>query len=682
MFFPLNPACMAAKSTLTISAIIVVVLSLLIISFPNADGADTPTSPYTIQGMRMIISWGDVNDTVAPADKASIWDGALTLSGGQIKVLNQLRFQDLNDRILNKDGEQIKFQSDINSDYDGLQLRLIPAKDDLNPTLYFDSAPTGRIAFPLKTLAKDMSQSIAITGGYSVTTEVADVSFDKGALKDQLHTIIAQKQVQCTASGTSMTQCQSMMKTLSKELSFKAQQEKLSALSLERSNTDLGLLTTSIHPDYLNLLGKHALSKMTREDFLKYDFTQLTFLSPALYKRIQQVAPDILSQLSSSLQERILILEGSLPTSLANKAMLDSTTYGYFRQIIQDMSDIQKVQLFKKLGLLSPANWQTLKELSLSDLTLGLRFLAEIPTDTADTTLTSYLDQLKKLTTLEKNFKQIETFLSTAQANTIKEMFVQLRSIMIDDTTLTPSIYRQLEEFFSKISVLNKGDRDKEITLLLSNIKKVISESTKVKVQKGILAFTDTDEHTWFHTFVSEASRAGIISGYKDKSGKDLYLYGPADNVTVAELLKMALETSGAGALETDPTHAEAKKHWAKGYVAGAEKLKLSIVSATKIDLDRPATRTEVVRTVLEAFGFFPKEPTDFAFSDVTKDTVAARYIYFAYELGIVSGDDGSTKFRPLDPINRAEVAKIIAMTLTLFKQPLENTTIGGDLSL
>lgn len=673
---------MAAKSTITISAIIVVLLSLLIISFPNADGADLPASSYNVQGMRLTLSWGDINDMVAPVDKSSAWDGALTLSGGQIKVLNQLRFQDPNDRIINKDGEQIKFQSDINSDYDGLQIRLVPDKNDTNPTLYFDSDTYGRFSFPLKTLAKDKTQSYAIGGGYSITAEVADVSYDRGALKDQLDTFVAQKKAACSSSGSLQSVCLEGVGKLEKELNFKTQQQKLSALFLEKNNIELGLLLKNAQPDYLNFLGTNALAALTKEDFAKFDFSALSFLSENLYKKLLSTSPQITSTLPLTLQNQVLIYEGSLPTALANQVQLDSTSYGNFRQIIQGLSPIQKTQLFKKLSLLSPANWETLKGLSLSNLTLSLRFIAEIPAEKVDTALTQYLDQLKKLTTLENNFKQIETLISTAQSNTIKGLFAQLRGGMIDDSTMTPSIYKQLEDFFSTISILSKEERDTQIRTLLTNVKKVISDSTQAKLAKGILNFTDTDESTWFHTYVAEASRLAIVTGYKDKAGKNLNLFGPADNVTVAELLKMALETSGAGSLSTEPTHAEAKTHWAKGYVAEGEKLKLSVLAAAKVDLNRPATRAEVVRTLFEAFGYYPKDPAEFPFSDVTADTQAARYIIYAYELGIVSGDDGSDKFRPNDPINRAEVAKIVASTIALFKQPLDNTSIGGDLSL
>ncbi|MFN7161245.1 MAG: S-layer homology domain-containing protein [Candidatus Gracilibacteria bacterium] len=670
---------MAAKSTLKISAIIVVVLSLLIISFPDADGANVPSSSYNIQGMRLIISWGDVNNTVSASDPASTWDGALTLSGGQIKVLNQLRFQDPNDRILNKDGEQIKFQSDINSDYDGLQIRLIPDQSESNPTLFFDSKKDGRFAFPLKTLARDKTQTVAVGSGYTIVAEVADVAYDMGSLQDQLHALIAERQVLCSASGSRMNEC---IAQLTKDLTFKTLQQKLSALSQERSNADLGLLVKNIHPDYLNLLGKKALSDLTREDLHKFDFTELTHLSPTLYRKLLDTAPELIKTLSVELQDRVLILEGSLPAGLAKQVMLDSTTYGNFRQIIQAMPDIQRVQLFKRLGVISPSNWQSLKSLSLSNLTLALHFIAEVPLDKSDAALTKYLDQLKKLETLDKNFKQIETLISTGQANTVKEIFSQLRAVMIDDSTLTPSIYKELEDFFSRVSILTKEDRDIQLTTLMIHTKKVLSESTKAKVSKGILAFSDANENAWFHTYVAEASRLGIIGGYKDKSGKNLNLFGPADNVTIAELLKMTLETSGAGSTQTEPTHSEAKNHWAKGYVAQGEKLKLSILANAKIDLNRAATRAEVVRTIFEAFGFYPKDPVEFAFSDVTKDTIAARHIYYAYELGIVSGDDGSKKFRPNDSINRAEVAKIIATTIALFKQPLDNTSIGGDLNL
>jgi hypothetical protein len=104
---------------------------------------------------------------------------------------------------------------------------------------------------------------------------------------------------------------------------------------------------------------------------------------------------------------------------------------------------------------------------------------------------------------------------------------------------------------------------------------------------------------------------------------------------------------------------AAALNHWAKAYVARAEELGLDIVGEGDADLNRPATRGEVIRMMLEAAGIEPDPIGGTSFSDVPPGHKHAAFIELGNELGIVSGDDNATTFRPNDPINRAEVSKI-----------------------
>jgi hypothetical protein len=51
---------------------------------------------------------------------------------------------------------------------------------------------------------------------------------------------------------------------------------------------------------------------------------------------------------------------------------------------------------------------------------------------------------------------------------------------------------------------------------------------------------------------------------------------------------------------------------------------------------------------------------------DVPEDHEDAVYIAYAFDTGIVSGDDDTGNFRPDDSIIRAEVAKIVENTVEL----------------
>jgi hypothetical protein len=111
---------------------------------------------------------------------------------------------------------------------------------------------------------------------------------------------------------------------------------------------------------------------------------------------------------------------------------------------------------------------------------------------------------------------------------------------------------------------------------------------------------------------------------------------------------------------------------WSAAYVSKAESLQLSVF-APALDVNKPATRGAVIQTLLEVLGI----PTDIKipspFGDVVENSPYAKAIITAFAYGLVSGDldaDGKAlnRFRPDDPINRAEVAKIIALAKELVK--------------
>jgi hypothetical protein len=174
----------------------------------------------------------------------------------------------------------------------------------------------------------------------------------------------------------------------------------------------------------------------------------------------------------------------------------------------------------------------------------------------------------------------------------------------------------------------------------------------------------DVPKASWFYSSVLALTELGIVSGYRDSNGNLTGSYGPANNVTHAEAIKITL-----GAAGTDPvrcaessTHPQARGHWAEQYVACAEQKVFGLRSDQ--GLNEPAKRAEVLHYVLKAFDIeAPNGTPPFA------DSVSHQYkndIAYAYALDIVSGDDGKDTFRPDDPINRAEVAKIAKLAIAL----------------
>ncbi len=185
--------------------------------------------------------------------------------------------------------------------------------------------------------------------------------------------------------------------------------------------------------------------------------------------------------------------------------------------------------------------------------------------------------------------------------------------------------------------------------------------------------FRDVAQADWFNPFVASLSEWGIVSGFKDANGRPTGEYRPGNEVTVAETLKMAMgaaqvdtATCGSGML----LNPQAADHWAKAYAACAESMGVRLLDPRlPADLNRPASRAEVLTIIHDVFG----DDVLPLYSNFT-DTQGHRFeadIAFAALYGIVSGDTDDNgaetgAFRPDDPINRAEVAKIIYEKLKL----------------
>jgi len=189
------------------------------------------------------------------------------------------------------------------------------------------------------------------------------------------------------------------------------------------------------------------------------------------------------------------------------------------------------------------------------------------------------------------------------------------------------------------------------------------------------ILYRDVETNAWYAPYIAELITQGIAQGYKDDQGKLTGEFGVANPVTVAEVLKMALEAAGKApdlSLKVAPQNKTARGTWAAAYVKEAEDMQLTIFR-TNPDINVAATRGEVIQTVLEALGFLiPKTPSSFA--DVPSTHPYTQAIGLAAYSGFVEGDKGPdglplNRFRPDEHINRAEVSKIIALMKEVAKQ-------------
>lgn len=221
-----------------------------------------------------------------------------------------------------------------------------------------------------------------------------------------------------------------------------------------------------------------------------------------------------------------------------------------------------------------------------------------------------------------------------------------------------------------------------------------VRERTKKDAQKYLTIVADGEQvqlqdvlqKDWFATYVFEAAKRNILAGYRDAEGKLTGLFGPGNDVTVAELAKIAHRLSGLSeeAFATvAPMNPAGAGSWFSPFLASAERRGWVIFADGTIEAGRPATRGEVVVTLLQAFDVPLKWQKGNVFTDVPVSYKYAAAIETAAGDKIVGGrtdDDGESTgfFDPEAPITRAEISKIITTILSTYTSPTSIRNAAG----
>lgn len=188
----------------------------------------------------------------------------------------------------------------------------------------------------------------------------------------------------------------------------------------------------------------------------------------------------------------------------------------------------------------------------------------------------------------------------------------------------------------------------------------------------------DVLQSDWFSTYVFAAAKRNILAGYKDASGNLTGQFGPGNSVTIAELSKIAHRMAGISEeafMNTQPKNPGAMGQWFSPFIASSENRGWIIYAPATIDPARPATRGEVLVTLMQAFDVPLKWQKGNAFTDVPVTHPYAAAIETAANDKVVAGRtdaDGKPTgtFDPEAPITRAEIAKIITTLLDTYKSP------------
>ncbi len=238
-------------------------------------------------------------------------------------------------------------------------------------------------------------------------------------------------------------------------------------------------------------------------------------------------------------------------------------------------------------------------------------------------------------------------------------------SITVQCSTFVPSAPGASSSSLSSSSASSVSSTPPSPAVHSSSSSSVASSSSSIS-PVSVGGFSDVQADAWYATYVQTAAGRGILTGYKDASGNSTGQFGPSNPVTLGELLKIAhvaAKVSEAGA--SIPHNLSARSEWYTQFAASAENQGWSVYLDPAINLNRPATRSEVVATLVQAFDISQSWPKGNMFKDVNANTPYAGAIETSAAAGIVEGtkDAAGTLtglFNPGAWITRAEMAKII----------------------
>ncbi len=168
--------------------------------------------------------------------------------------------------------------------------------------------------------------------------------------------------------------------------------------------------------------------------------------------------------------------------------------------------------------------------------------------------------------------------------------------------------------------------------------------------------FSDIGGH-WAAEYIRKLANRGIVSGYGD--GR----FGPDNNITRAELTKIALEAFAIGKMDVqeNPFLDVDAAQWYAPYVAQAKTL--AIIAGYDDGTFQPnnsITRAEGLKILLGAANIDVSAHAAFAsnFADVEVGVFYTGHVNWAVEKGIINGY-GNGIFGPNDTLTRGQLAKI-----------------------
>ncbi|MFH1218717.1 MAG: S-layer homology domain-containing protein, partial [Candidatus Peregrinibacteria bacterium] len=252
-------------------------------------------------------------------------------------------------------------------------------------------------------------------------------------------------------------------------------------------------------------------------------------------------------------------------------------------------------------------------------------------------------------------YNEVEAVNFVKLDNDFQELAVKTKNSIVVNT-----VKDDLTSKWQEVQIASESDDTEALVDLKGDIDYLLDRNYDLSI-KGDEAyqFADVklDEGDWYFDSVMTMKEDGYVSGYKDAEGMLTGEFGPSNNVTVAEALKMAMEASGMSVLPGNGGH------WAEqaGYVAAAQSIGLGNMINLG-NLDKAATREEIAVIVAEVFEFDTSAGYENVFSDYNGGF--GGQVQAVYDNGVFTGEGDTGKFNGSSPINRASMAKVINFAL------------------
>ena len=180
-----------------------------------------------------------------------------------------------------------------------------------------------------------------------------------------------------------------------------------------------------------------------------------------------------------------------------------------------------------------------------------------------------------------------------------------------------------------------------------------------IPVTPVVPAYDDVDEDDWYFSYVEELSGEGIVSG--DGTG----YFGPNDNITREQFLKMLLLAVGAEFDNAENIFGDVLDDgWYKDYVLTAKKLGIvNGISDDEFGIGTNITRQDMavmIARTMEKFKIQPEKKNVVSFDDDDKiSDYAKESVKLMKSIGLIEGYNN--EYRPSDNLTKAEAAKVIA---------------------